>query len=554
MSASRFSGSGWGLALLALLAALALASRTAWRESCTVDEFGNLPLTIAYWQPGTLHIDRGNPPLTRWLQGLPFVANSPPLGATTAELERIETSWDLGYRFEAVHHEDYHALLAKARSVSVGLLLLTVLGVFVWARDLAGRQGAFAAALLAAFSPNLLAHGRLVTPDIGLACFVVWAGWAAHRARSTLRWGAVAATGILTAGACLAKFSGLLLLPALAVVLLTAKSSWKRRLAMLCVFVICALALMYAGTGSIRPGFFHSWPTPLPAGYVTGIETQLTEPPYPAYLFGEVREGGWPWYYVVAFLMKVPLPVLALVAGATFVIVRRRRGAFALPLALAGAFFVAFGFVTKKNVGLRYLLPILPLLHVACAVLFAPSASKTQPEGDRREARVVPSLLVVVALIVGTLASAAPLASFNGLQVFFGGKRHVLVDSNLDWGQALPDLRDWMEREGVETIRLAYFGRIDPSIYGIRWRSLPAEPVEDACAISATLAVGRPYVVRWKERPFEEPTLGWSTAESWRWTRDREPDEELGGGAILVWRRRPHGTALSLCATESARF
>jgi hypothetical protein len=209
-----------------------------------------------------------------------------------------------------------------------------------------------------------------------------------------------------------------------------------------------------------------------------------------------------------------------------------------LPLALAAAFFVAFGFVTKKNVGLRYLLPILPLLHVCSAVFFAPRPGATQPAAGRTRAKVVPSLLVVAALLAGTLASAAPLASFNGLQVLFGGKRHVLVDSNLDWGQALPDLKDWMEREQVETIRLAYFGRIDPSLYGIRWRCLPDVPSEDACAISATLAVGRPYVVRWKERPFEEPTLAWSTPESWRWTREREPDEELGEGALLVWRRR----------------
>ena len=203
MSSFRLAGSACGLASLAMLAALALASRTAWRESCTVDEFGNLPLTIAYWQSGSLHIDRGNPPLTRWLQGLPLLPESPPLGVAPAELAGIETSWDLGYRFEAAHREDYHALLVRARAASVGLLLLTVLGVFVWARDLAGRAGGFAAALLSAFSPNLLAHGRLVTPDIGLACFVIWAGWATHRARGSGSWWTVAAAGVLAGAACL---------------------------------------------------------------------------------------------------------------------------------------------------------------------------------------------------------------------------------------------------------------------------------------------------------------------------------------------------------------
>ena len=33
-----------------------------------------------------------------------------------------------------------------------------------------------------------------------------------------------------------------------------------------------------------------------------------------------------------------------------------------------------------------------------------------------------------------------------------------------------------------------------------------------------------------------EATLGWSGTDSWSWLRDVPPDEELGGGAILVWR------------------
>ncbi|NNE44662.1 MAG: hypothetical protein HKN12_10665, partial [Gemmatimonadetes bacterium] len=148
-----------------LLLALALSARTCGRESCTVDEFGNLPLTVAYWQPGALHIDPGNPPLTRWIQGLPWLTGKPDLGVTRGELDAISTSWDLGYRFETAHRDDYHALLVRARAGSVALLLLAVLGVWRLARDLAGPRAALAAALVAAASPNLIAHGRLVTPD-----------------------------------------------------------------------------------------------------------------------------------------------------------------------------------------------------------------------------------------------------------------------------------------------------------------------------------------------------------------------------------------------------
>ena len=167
------------------------------------------------------------------------------------------------------------------------------------------------------------------------------------------------------------------------------------------------------------------------------------------------------------------------------------------------------------------------LVHVACAILFA---------RPRPLPLAAPAALLAAAVLFGAHASAAPLASFNGVERLFGGKRAVLVDSNLDWGQSLPDLRDWMMREGIDAVQLAYFGRIDPGIYGVTWRTLPNEPVAGPVAISATLAVGRPYVVRWKTRPFTEPVLSWSRPDTWSWTRDLVPDEELGGGSILVWK------------------
>jgi 4-amino-4-deoxy-L-arabinose transferase-like glycosyltransferase len=520
-----------------------------------VDEFGNLPLTIAFWGPGALHIDPGNPPLTRWLQGLPFLADPPALGRTTEELAGVESSWELGYWFEWAHRADYHDLLVRARAVSVVLLLATVLGVYVWAHDLAGLRGGLLAGALAAASPNLLAHGRLVTPDIGLACFVVWAAWATDRARGTgpasdaaggrdLAWTALA--GLLTGLACLAKLPGLVLVPVLGIALCLAPGSGRRRLLRGALFVAVVLLVLYAAYGFPPPGSVRSLPTPLPAPYVSGIATQLDEEPYWGYLLGEVRNVGWPHYYLVAFLVKVPVPVLLLGALAVVASVRERRRDCALPLVLAAVFFVALGLVTKKNVGLRYVLPVLPLLHVA-VVAALPASGATGRARTWRPAAV--GLLAAVAVIGGVLASATPLAYFNGVERLRGGKRQVLVDSNLDWGQALPDLRDWMAREGVRTIRLAYFGRVDPALYGIDWYTLPLTPTDGACAMSATLAVGRPYLMRIKRHRRAQPEYSWSRPDSWAWLRDREPDAELGGGSILVWKSGTGGEPVPAAPT-----
>lgn len=58
-----------------------------------------------------------------------------------------------------------------------------------------------------------------------------------------------------------------------------------------------------------------------------------------------------------------------------------------------------------------------------------------------------------------------------------GGPRNgfrSLVDANLDWGQDLGRLRDWLDARGiVEPINLSYFGMADPLYHGIAHVNLP---------------------------------------------------------------------------------
>lgn len=63
-----------------------------------------------------------------------------------------------------------------------------------------------------------------------------------------------------------------------------------------------------------------------------------------------------------------------------------------------------------------------------------------------------------------------------------GGPAHAwkkLVDSSLDWGQDLPSLRVWIERERQHIplstpLYLSYFGTGDPGHYGIQATPLPS--------------------------------------------------------------------------------
>ena len=68
-----------------------------------------------------------------------------------------------------------------------------------------------------------------------------------------------------------------------------------------------------------------------------------------------------------------------------------------------------------------------------------------------------------------------------------------LNDSNLDWGQDLPGLKEYMEKNEIEKINLGYFGRVDPKIYGIDYTLAKREPEKGIYAISINYLVGRPY-------------------------------------------------------------
>ena len=54
-----------------------------------------------------------------------------------------------------------------------------------------------------------------------------------------------------------------------------------------------------------------------------------------------------------------------------------------------------------------------------------------------------------------------------------GQGARFLADSNVDWGQGLPALRDWVAANDVDAVYLGYFGTDRPEAYSIRHQPLP---------------------------------------------------------------------------------
>ncbi len=206
---------------------------------------------------------------------------------------------------------------------------------------------------------------------------------------------------------------------------------------------------------------------------------------YPVYLNGDLRRHGWWYYYACTLAYKIPegtwmLFVLAIVASAATV---RSRAALADEIALGTVPVVvlfSMSFLTDINLGLRYVLPILPYLFIAIGKVAPWIASMTT--GWRRVVGSVAGTSLVLTVAATVTIHPHYLAYFNWAS---GGPDRVparLIDSNIDWGQDLIGLeRWWKETIPGEPIGLAYFGQINPSIFAMRgepfrWFLAPTRP------------------------------------------------------------------------------
>lgn len=513
-----------------LAAALVLQADASRVTSAVVDEPAHVTAGYLSLVRGDLRINREHPPLLKALAALPLLwvdPELPPVAADGPEPGTEDFEFDYSRRF-LYRANLADRLLAAARLPMLALTMLLGAFIFVWTREIAGPGAALVATFLYALEPNILGHGRLVTTDLGASVFVVATVWALRHA---VRGGSLVAAGgcaFFLGCALLSKFSALLLLPAGAGLVILDR--WlarrgaparaglagasprgsrripSRRLALICgAILLGGWLLLLAGYGF--GGF------PLPRLYLEGLELARFKNAVvegPTYLMGSISSDGFLSYYLIALLVKIPLPLLLLgglgaAAGLTLPHLRREAVWILLPASL---WFVAMTLMTRAQIGVRYVFPVIPLGCIAAGIgaaflwnarAFAPgTAGGTGPAthpGKRTGATlrlVARSLLVAFLLWHGAGAARIHpyhLAYFNEMA---GGPDHGwrwLVDSNLDWGQDLIGLRDWLEEEGWPPVNLYYFGTADPDHYAIPRRPY-GRPEPGLFAVSATHLAG----------------------------------------------------------------
>ncbi len=488
--------------LLLLLGELVLSDQ---RNSATWDEAHHLFSGYESWKQADFGLNPEVPPLVKLLAAAPLL----PMHLQVPKLQgrpfQTECFLD-GKAF--VFKNDASRLLFRARMAVSILTLLLALLVFLATQEIFNTKAALFALALFVFDPNLLAHGALVTTDAGEACLIFAAIYALYRNAKNPSAGRLLVASMAVGLAILSKFTGILLIPMF--VLLAAREvavsapqlrkqsalRWLRSLAVAGVVVYAMLWAAYGFRYAARPNglslnpplaeYLQQVPSQvdahlltdmarvhfLPESFLYGLaNTKITAEIDPSYFFGKVYPHGIWLYFPAAFLIKSTVPLLLLcVLGFAAIATRKLNHQRELWfLLLPPAFYFLVAMSNHMDIGVRHLLPIYPFLYTLGA-----GASWAFLRTNRRWAYALAALLLWQ-VVTSVRVFPAYMAYANEL---WGGptKTHLyLSDANVDWGQQLLAVREYLQKHNIQQCWFAYFpaGAIDPADYGIPCKLLP---------------------------------------------------------------------------------
>jgi len=487
-------------ALCLLLVALSLQLFfSVRRESQTWDEANHIFAGYRSWTHADYGLNPEHPPLVKLLATIPLLWSQPQSPALEERFFKEDT-FLRGKEF--LYRNDPDKILARTRTAAAILTLLTALVVFFGTREMFGTGAAFIALTLLTFDPNLLAHGALITTDVGLACFMFLSVYLFYRfvkSPSALRLVAAgAAVGLVLA----VKHTGLLILPILFLLalfeIIFKNNHALKLLGSLALMTLIGWAILwscYRFRYEARPNGLQlnpplaeyvkglepheAWPIStaarfriLPESYLYGLaDVRLTANYYTSYVLGKVYAHGVWFYFPVAFLIKSTVGVLALLLLSLGVIASRRLNhrREILFLIVPVIFYLIVALTVGMNIGVRHILVVYVFLYVLIG-----GAMWTLMRNSRRWGYAVGVLLLVhAASSVRAFPNYIPYAN-----EFWGGPSQTykyLTDSNSDWGQQLKSVKQYLDQRGVKECWFVYFaaGVAEPGYYGIPCKPLP---------------------------------------------------------------------------------
>jgi 4-amino-4-deoxy-L-arabinose transferase-like glycosyltransferase len=344
-----------------------------------------------------------------------------------------------------------HAIFLARGAVVAFAAVPTVLIVYFWMAAQFGIAAAAVAAGLTALSPNIVAHGSIATTDAAFVSAALLMLWALARYIEQPGWNRIVALVAAGGFAFATKYSGAMLfvVAGLACYFMDRPTQPIRlRLLRIGLLVLAMLAV----------GVALAWKYQPIAGLLSQVSHQRLG--HDAYLLGQRSSQGWWYYQPVALAVKSTYVELIALGGALAAFAMLWRS---IPIRIGGITFVmllALSMMSRVDIGVRYVLLLIPLSLMAGTACIATRV-------NRSVAWVIGTAALASQVVVAAGASPRYLSYFNRLA---GGPMNgyrLLADSNLDWGQDLPAMRQVLASVGAREPLAAYFGSAPTEDYDV---------------------------------------------------------------------------------------
>jgi 4-amino-4-deoxy-L-arabinose transferase-like glycosyltransferase len=548
--------------------------------SVTFDESNHLACGLEWWQFGTYTQWTENPPLPRLaIAALPYLhgVRLPPTPEFDAKTHEWDRTWELGT--DLLYAGDgFEANLGRARLGTFPFFLLALAAAWGLADGRRRPAAGLVAVALTATLPALVAHGSLATTDVPFVGALLLALLALARWFDRPNAARAAAAGAAAGVALLCKFSTLAFLPIAGLAFLAARKAARTPARPLRDgHPLAARLLVGQAALAAAAGFLVTWagyrfsvgriddlapavkgwidivPAPGHRGALSALllHARLPMPElfhgllflaghnrggHEAYLLGKISDHGFVGFYPIALLVKTPLPLLALVVATIPLLARPRPGRWVAPaLALAALGILLVSLRSHVNLGIRHVFVLLPLLAVAVAR--AADEQLAVWQGRRRLVAVaLVATLVVTQAGLAVAARGRALGYFNALAG--PDPARVLLDSDLDWGQDLFELRREAQARGVDTLKIAFFGMVRQCGHGLPHLEAlaPAKPTTGWIAISENYYRNRSTFMLLKDPCDPKSRYRWGEVPlgSFAWLESHTP-VTIAGSSIRLY-------------------
>ncbi len=572
------------LAIILLITPLMIWSMLG--DSVTVDEVSHIASGYSYVETQDYRLNPEHPPLLKVLSGLSMKALDSKINLnfdTNSPNWEVNPNqqWFMGqeFLFKSGNPTDLMVFFARIPNVIIFLILVWYVIYSVY-HHTKSKKIALLSGIFTAFSPNIIAHSRLVTTDtISTLSFIMIADWFSRYLKNSSTKNILILSLVLVFG-MLSKFSIVMLFPLFILIWLIYnylyyKKMFLQRFILAIKHSLIFVVIMFFGISLVYQPINYKITTETQISLIeksfvsdnqisditksiltTAVSNPLTKQ-FGHYLLGQFMviqrvSGGnntfllgqftnqsFLWYFPLTYIFKEPLSILILLGTTimTFVFVILSLGKkslnyfqniydnksiYPIILLLIIIFYWGISISGNLNLGIRHILPVLPLTYILISYFIINYLVYLKFSNQ------IIAILIVWYSVTPFITFPHYISHFNLLIGNSDLGYQVFTDSNIDWGQDLKRLEIWMDEKNLDSIYLDFFGSYNAEVYlGDKYKPFYPEKGEvkgEYIAISASKF----------QDSFYKKQIGESEAD-YEWLKWKTPTEIIGN-SILIYK------------------